>query len=258
MLVVKPIEKSRTLEYLDLFKNCFPKQKMSEQFLNWLYFRNPEGYVIGFDALSSGRVIAHYACIPTNIEGVKGLLSLNSATLSQFRGQGIFIQLANLTYERGAKDYRFVIGVANANSQNLFSDKLGFKRLGNLNLRFGNLYRPESGSRQWSKESLEWLAENPRRRVRLSAINENVLEAAATWNYLGTPLKSLIVTETKSRIIDKPKPRYGFTVDWIKDRRPCLQLPEYLKPSPLALIFKEFQKEEIELKSWSCFDFDLI
>ena len=49
---------------------------------------------------------------------------------------------------------------------------------------------------------------------------------------------------------------YGFTVDWIRDRKPQIQLPEKLKPSPLVMIYQTLSGLETELNSWSFPDFD--
>ena len=63
-----------------LFSLCFPQSNLNRPYLEWLYFSNPLGNVVGFDAMDGEVLAAHYACIPTRIGNSLGLLSLNTAT----------------------------------------------------------------------------------------------------------------------------------------------------------------------------------
>ena len=49
---------------------------------------------------------------------------------------------------------------------------------------------------------------------------------------------------------------YGFTVDWIRDQKPQIQLPEKLKPSPLVMIYQTLSSADTQVNSWSFPDFD--
>lgn len=72
-------------KYINLFKQCFPKATCySSNYIRWLYNDNPDGHVIGFDAMDGNFLAAHYACLPVKLKlnGItaRGLLSLNTAT----------------------------------------------------------------------------------------------------------------------------------------------------------------------------------
>src|SRR5437016_3089868 len=72
--------------------------KYSEDFLDWQYYQNPQGNVVGYDAYLGDQLAAHYVTIPVLFlyEGkeVKGLLSLNTATHEKHQGKGLFTKLA--------------------------------------------------------------------------------------------------------------------------------------------------------------------
>jgi GNAT superfamily N-acetyltransferase len=246
--------------YQKLFSVCFPKSEMSVEYLKWLYFKNPLGKAVGFDAIEEDKVVSHYACIPTSIDGVNGLLSVNTATHPDFQRQGLYKNLAIKTYEHGSKDYQYVVGVANAQSAGTFIKHLGFTHLGNLNLRYGNLNRPQIGQRTWTREEIEWRINNPRQQIGKKILSTNLIELSIRPKNIPFVLKSLIPISDVGEIKFREKEnmnRLGFTVDWVRDSRAKIQLPEWLKPSPLSLIFQSFGSKKVELNSWSFSDFDV-
>lgn len=257
---VQEINPSRVDQYQKLFLVCFPKSRMSPEYINWLYFQNPLGTVVGFDAIEGDRTISHYACIPTEIDGVIGLLSLNTATHPDFRSQGLHKILAKKTFERWSRNFHFVVGVANAQSAGNFVKHLGFTELGRLNLRYGSLHRPHIGSRSWTSEQIEWRASSPSRKFQKNFVSNNLIELVVHPKGFPFNLKSIVPissTGTDEILGAKKVERFGFTVDWIRDSRPAVQLPEWFKPSPLVLIFKSLSGTRFEVNSWSFPDFDV-
>ena len=92
----------------------------SSTFQHW-YLDNPNGRVVSFNAFFEDIIVAHYALIPVQmkIDGnvVDGLLSMATVTDPNHQGKGLFKKLARHTYEYATTiGYKFVIGVANANS----------------------------------------------------------------------------------------------------------------------------------------------
>jgi GNAT superfamily N-acetyltransferase len=246
--------------YQKLFSVCFPKSKMSVDYINWLYFKNPLGQAVGFDALEGDKVVSHYACIPTVVDGVIGLLSVNTATHPNFRSQGLYKKLAKTTYENWNEDFRFVVGVANAQSARTFVKHLGFTELGRLNLRYGNLNRPQIGSRWWTSKDIEWRMNCPRQKISKEILSTNLIELSLRPKKLPFNLKSIVFVSDagKNEISEvRDQNRLGFTVDWVRDSKPKVRLPEWLKPSPLVLIFQSFGAVNVELNSWSFSDFDV-
>lgn len=164
----KDLEEIRQLLHLS-FPNR--KDKFSIAYLNWQYADNPVGSIVGFNAYMDDVLAAHYVTMPIymTIEGEKilGLLSLNTATHPEHRGKRLFTVLAEKTYEYAAENgYKFVIGVANANSTHGFIKHLGFKLIGPLTFKVGvgiNIYQRNdyTFSSCWDKDTIEWRLKNP-------------------------------------------------------------------------------------------------
>ena len=233
---------------------------MSPEYINWLYYKNPLGKVVGFDAVKEGKVVSHYACIPTSIDGVRGLLSVNTATDPDFRSQGLYKKLAKKTYEQWSRDFDFVVGVANAQSAETFVKRLGFTEVGRLNLRYGKLDRPLIGSRSWTRDEIEWRVNCPRQKLDKKIVSTSSIQLSIRPKNSPIKLKSIIplaavdrneVRETKELV------SLGFTVDWVRDLKPIARLPELFKPSPLVLIFQSLSGTKVDMNSWSFTDFDV-
>ncbi len=259
-LEISPVSKENLQQYVDLFAVTFPKTSFTLEYLEWMYLQNPQGNFIGFDAISNGKVVAHYACIPIEIEGFsqKCLLSLNTATHPDFQGQGLFKELAQHTYDTHRELFSCVIGVANGNSEKTFLKKLGFVKLGNLELRFGILNRGLDGSRLYSRNEAFWRSQCPGRKLHLREFAGSRL-LFTTKRIRGVfRLKSLVhLGQEQKENLEKTRHIIGFTLDWRRDSKPLLYLPKRFKPSPLNLIYKPMSEDSPEkLTSFSYPDFD--
>ena len=241
-----------------LLRSCFPKSKLDESYLDWLYFKNPLGDVVGFDAMDGNTLAAHYACVPTKIGGKLGLLSLNTATHPNYRSKGLYQKLAKLTYEHWSTKFDFVVGVANSQSAAAFVNRLGFTDLGRLNLRYGDLRRPFSGTRTWTKADIDWRTKSPRQRLETRILANGMVELSTNPKNFLFKIKSLVAVSDYeiSRDSEPPTSLRGFTVDWIKESNPRFSLPERLKPSPLVMIYQSLNGQNLEIESWSFPDFD--
>ena len=162
--------------YARLFADCYPRSaKFTPQYLRWLYCQNPEGPAIGFDAWDGDRLAGHYVGVPARVRvqgrELRALLSLNTATHPDYRGQGLFIRLAQMGYEAAATSgFEAVFGVANANSTHGFVRKLGFQLvqplqasvgIGGLAVDWDLALRKAQFVRAWSAQSLAWRCANP-------------------------------------------------------------------------------------------------
>lgn len=146
-------------------------EKFNLEYMRWQYAGNPVGKIVGFNAYMGDVLAAHYVTMPIymNIEGEKtlGVLSLNTATHPEHRGKRLFTILAEKTYQYAAENgYKFVIGVANAQSTHGFLKHLKFKLIGPLTFKVGmgqNLYQRAdySYTRYWDKEIMDWRLKNP-------------------------------------------------------------------------------------------------
>ena len=253
-----PVSESRILDYVELLNLSLPKTTFTVEYLKWLYFDNPNGVAFGRDALEGDKLVAHYVCIPIKISGLKkkSLLSLNTATHPNFRGMGLFPILAEETFGMARGKFSSVVGVANARSVKVFTEKLGFELLGNLDLRFGRLSRPKIGSRIYDARELAWRSQSPGRDLSIN-VSSRGYTLATTKPYRFVPKLWALVHQGNSSTMQFNKLLLGLTLDWRKGKNPKLKLPDCLKPSPLHLIYRSLEDSIGEsLTSWSFPDFD--
>lgn len=154
-------------------KSFYWTDKFSKEYLEWQYLKNPNGKVISFNAFTDdGYLAAHYAAIPIvmNLAGRDelGLLSLNTATHPDHQGKKLFTQLASMTYQYAQENgFKFVIGVANANSTHGFLKHLGFYLISPLEFKFGigNIYKKAVLNHKnrvvYNHETLLWRTQCP-------------------------------------------------------------------------------------------------
>ena len=167
------VDEASLQEILELMILAFEghADKFNLEYMRWQYADNPVGKIVGFNAYMGDVLAAHYVTMPIymNIEGKKtlGVLSLNTATHPEHRGKRLFTILAEKTYEFAAENgYKFVIGVANAQSTHGFLKHLRFKLIGPLTFKIGmgqNIYQRTdyTYTRYWDKEIMDWRLKNP-------------------------------------------------------------------------------------------------
>ena len=259
----------------NLLQLVFANKKFSTEYLNWQYNENPDGKAVGFNAYSeNGELAAHYVTQPMNAilfgKSAKGLLSLNTATHPNHQGKGLFTELAKKTYKLARElGYEFVIGVANQNSTHGFINKLGFQLVGQLKalVSFGSVCRfyPNENDfskfdffRKWNKNSLAWRISNPENNyfVNHSKIicdsGKPMIKAV-----IGCFEKSLLPQDTQNNI-RKPLSLAIGTDSAVKSS--LLNIPNFLRPSPLNLIFKDLTGKNKNISFdktfFSAIDFD--
>ena len=257
-LTIRPVRHSELFDYSRLLSSSFQKFRPSVAYLDWLYFGNPRGSVLGFDAYDGKVLVAHYACIPIKINTYahNSLLSLNTATHPDYQGRGLFRILANKTFQAAENQFANVIGVANSRSVGGFVKHLGFNAIGNLELRIGKLSRQVEGSRVFSDEDLGWRSNCPGRPLSLTHLGSGTNLVAAKPFKFAPKLKATVFKEGISVTNSHPK-MVGVTLDWRRETDPLLKLPKRLKPSPLVLIFKPLLESDSGLlTSFSFPDFD--
>lgn len=167
MIHFKPVQKSSVDCLVKLFEICFDDGKLTKKYLNWLYYENPNGHVIGYNAYHGDDLIAHYGLVPGSFDkDHQFLLSANTATHPDFMGRGLFTKLAKMTYDQASLEgYEEIIGVANKNSISVFTKKLNFRRINGVNLFLSNSFSLKfSGT--FIKEinytsHIEWRMKNP-------------------------------------------------------------------------------------------------
>jgi hypothetical protein len=261
-LVITPISRDNLTRYASFLSEVFGREHLNPEYLDWLYFQNPTGAVVGFDAFLDGQLVGHYACVPIIIDvyDLPALLSLNTAVAEEFQGRGLFKLLALKTYVFAEEKFSCVVGVANKKSFRGFVRHLGFTHLGELELRLGNLDRPVLGQRVYSLEEISWRTRNPSGELKImhSAESGRVVLIKVVGRYF--KLKSIVRISNLNRPLSNLGPRraFGLSVDWRSYTSPKLFLPKKFKPAPLHLIFKPLKESECLLTSWSFPDFDVL
>lgn len=223
-------------------------EKFSLDYLRWQYADNPVGPIVGFNAYMGDVLAAHYATMPIymNIEGKKtlGVLSLNTATHPEHRGKRLFTILAEKTYEYAAENgYKFVIGVANAQSTHGFLKHLKFKMIGPLTFKVGmgqNLYQRSGYTyiRYWDKDIMDWRLKNPS------------MEYYKNGDMIVSPIKpgfKKLVFHDKEGLVALPKLLgrpfnlyIGFGADL--SRGVYCGVPGFIEHSPFNLIFRDLTR----------------
>lgn len=244
------------------------EQKFTTEFLQWQYYDNPFGTAVGYDAYFEDKLIAHYVTIPVQyyISGVltKGLLSLNTAVHPQHQGKGLFTKLANKTYDEAIKlGYEFIIGVANQNSTPGFINKLGFQLISPLDVKIGmgkvlnNPTNPFKLSPVRDEAFFKWRLLNPSKTY-LSSNHEVFIEVKKNW--LHAQLTSIPEEVTFLIKLTTVKPVFKLLIGKgvsLQKGALYLDLPSFLKPSPLNLIFKDLTGKNIIIEKNDVF-FELI
>lgn len=242
-----------------LLSEAFPgKNKFTLDYLHWQYFENPLGEVVGFNALTDNKVLAaHYATIPIrmNISGKNeiGLLSLNTATHPDHRGKRLFTILAEKTYEYAkAQGFKFIVGVANANSTHGFLKKLGFYLISPLSVKvgIGDAYREGFPSDKnyvyYDSQTLQW-------RLRCPEFQYSIRESTI-YGSINKPLFHTVVGHIPNDV-EVSKLDLGKTFDifnlyvgiGIEPKGLYMNLPKFIKRSPFNLIFKDLTDGDLPI-----------
>lgn len=245
------IDDNSLAEITTLLNLCFPKSVDIEtkEYIKWEYLDNPDGHVEGFNAYFGQLLAAHYATIPIRmlINGLerKGLLSLNTATHPEHRGKGLFVKLAQQTYDYAKENrYDYVIGVANANSTHGFVKYLGFDLICPLTFRVGfglNIQNDKDFTykRYWDSDLLKWRMKCPSYKYYKGG---NTIVSPILYG-----AKKIVKLDTESqlkRLWFRPLNLYvGLGADLNKGY--YFKLPKFIKHSPFNLIFKDLTEGQL-------------
>jgi GNAT superfamily N-acetyltransferase len=249
------IDQASITNYASLLSTVFAKPDLfTPDYIKWQYLDNPDGTIVGFNAYEGDTLAAHYVTQPlqATIGGrrLRGLLSLNTATHPAHQGKGLFVKLADKTYQYAASQgYDFVIGVANQNSVHGFTKKLGFSLLGQLHALLGVGPLPHitdtsafSYARYWSPEALKWRLANPVAHYGVSVGHSIVISSATAYPAINATLG---VFEANGFDMKQQAARFSLLNLWIGVNRSLtsqtnlyFNIPNRLRPAPLYLIFK--------------------
>ena len=261
---ISEIKKSDLQEIATFLNSASNSKDFSYEYLDWLYFKNPCGPVLGFNAFHEEKIIGHYAVIPllSSINGQedKILLSLNTAIDKSHRNKKIFTDLANKTFSLAIDEgYDHVIGVANSKSITGFVKYLGFKVLHRLDA-FISFTAPQFDERDsfilWNKELSKWRLSSPK--TKFFSNNTHIFSSyRIIFNALHSKLNFNNFVKEKTAM--PPYLIIGSKKAFTFNNFFYFTIPNFLKPSPLVLINKKLNNNSYEVDSLliTTIDFDI-
>lgn len=243
-------------QLVELQNAVYGEKSFTTEIFKFWYIDNPQGRVLSFNAFVGEKMIAHYACIPIQMKIgkciVEGIHSMATVTHPDYRGKGLFKQLARLTYDYAKEHgYKFVLGVANKNSFPGFIKYFNFTFIAQLDVKWGwgnigGCKRDIIYSRYWDAQSLAWRLNKPRYAWYKNMIvgkYKNIVGLKTLMGYF-TPelIKRTGIRETKN--IFRPFNLYiGLGADLSKG---CyFNFPKFIKHSPFNLIFLDLTDGEL-------------
>jgi predicted acetyltransferase len=130
----------------DLFKLAYGRN-LSKKYWKWRFVDNPCGEGIIYLAWQGNKLAAHYAVSPITLSNngkiASGCLSGTTMTHPDFRGMGLFPELASRTYKKATDlGIKSVWGFPNNYSHRILVGKLGWKdiyEIPTFRLRFKNI-----------------------------------------------------------------------------------------------------------------------
>lgn len=285
MYEILPINNQKMFEgYIHLLKMTNARtDKFTTEYIKWLYDKNPNGSVIGYDAFYKDKLVAHYACIPiitiNNNKKEKTLLSLNTATHPEHRKKGLFTKLALETYNKG-KDlgYSSVIGVANSNSTHGFVSSLGFEFIKSLEFKigFGSMNLNNENKKQdnifrvfWDIKQFSWRIQNPSYVINVRK-NKNITSVISSGlkniliPYTEMPFNNFPQLKSSSIKFSNFKPRVfiGLLPPGLKTKNRYIKIPNFFKTIPLNFIYKRLDGGAPKIGNqeiyFSFLDFDIL
>lgn len=229
-----------------------------EEFKQW-YVLNPAGRVLSFNAYDGEKMVAHYACTPTQFtfDGIvePGLLDISTVTHPDYRGKGLFKTLAAHTF-REAKQlgYKFIIGVANDNSFPGYIKYFPFKFITRLEVKigFGRDILPNDSIRVkgcYTPEFVEWRCRQMKCKYTDEAYTKATGSIIGVKGRLVQTFMGIVPEETLSRVEMK---RHGVDIRPVlyvgtgaSFKSPYITVPKFIKHSPFNLIFMDLTDGEL-------------
>jgi GNAT superfamily N-acetyltransferase len=237
-----------------LLRLVFPKAlHLTPDYLAWLYTANPDGEAVGFSAFAGEVLVGHLAgmALPARLEGEarRGLLLLNSAVHPQHRRRSLMSRLSEAIFAEGARrGFSFSISTGNRWSSKPLLTR--YTQIGRLEARIGFGWpRPgrhgasPSFERLWSEEALRWRLANPEARYQVRRHEDGISVSADS----GLPGIAALLYHGPGEVRlagEGPAPgplRLWLGLDPGLDWRGSsfLPIPEWLRPSPLNLFFRD-------------------
>lgn len=130
-------------EQIDRFQSLFARsfQAPPPGYFQWKYLDNPAGPAVAYEALDGKTIAGYYGAMP-EVWLVRGkpvtlFQSMDTMTDPDYRGRGLFTDLAKLTMKKIADEHSgWMIGFPGHTSIGGFVNKLGWKDITHVRIRF--------------------------------------------------------------------------------------------------------------------------
>ena len=277
MIEFKKIDLDKLDEYINLYNRSFKNFTKSYNYFKWLYIENPQGNFVGIDCYDDKTLIGQVGGIPRefifNNKKVKFLISINVCVDPKYQGKWIFSKML-VKFEKMAKDLNFdgIIGIANKAATPWWQRSIHLNKLKALDVYIGfgkfNSKKIDKSNYNfytlWDKKNLEWRVRNPLNKTYLQLDGNNQSVYSKTnfpLLYAYSPLifleNNINLDNTKKKKI-KPIVYIGLINDFKKTKF-LIDLPEFLKPSPLNFVYKFLKSNDVLDPNkifFTCLDFD--
>lgn len=240
------------IEIARFLSESFPKsKKFTHEFIKWQYTENPLGTMVGFNAWHKEQIISHFAALPIsmNIHGkdLKGLLCINVATNSNYRGKQLFTKVGEKTIEYARdKGFDFMIAVPNGNSSHAFLKYFGFTLISPLTVKIGlgkKIYNKDQKFncyKTWDESQWQWRLKSP--------ANKYFYNSKGILSSQIMPLVKSLSLADLSTTAEKLTSKTGFSLfnlyiglgaDTTKGL--YINIPSFVKRPPFNLVYKDLK-----------------
>ena len=262
MIEFKKTNLDKLDEYISLYSKAFRKFSKTEEYFKWLYQENPDGKFVGIDCYDNNILVGQVGGIPHefvfNQKKINFLISINVCVDPKYQGKWLFSKML-VRFEQIAKELDFdgIIGIANKAATPFWQRSIKMKTLGSLDVFIGygkldinnfdklnyNFYT------FWNERKLNWRFQNPLNNFYQKSSKESKSIFTKT-EYLFIDAYSPLVFFDKNinlrleeKKIFKPVIYIGIINDFKKTTF-LFDLPNFLKPSPLNLVYKFLKSEQ--------------
>ena len=258
--------------YLNLYKRNFENHYFSSQYLNWLYNKNPKRKFYGIDIILKNKIVGQCGGIPVDFiyknKIIKSIICINVCLDEKYRNQGLIENAQKkLILMLKKKKFDFVFTIANFNARNSWLKSVKAKILNPLEVKLFFLSKnairdskkfKNSMHTVWPLTKLNWRIQSSRSNFKIRVLSNFIcLENKIKFLSAISPIKYNDSKIKKNNYFNlMPKLFIGFGFKRIFNSM-SLELPLFLRPSPLFFIYKILNIAKLKDKNFKDIHFSL-
>lgn len=259
--------------YLSIFKQNFKGHLFSKKYLIWLYRQNFEKKIFGIDTVYKNKIVGHCGGIPIKFiykkKVFKSLLCINICLNDIHRKKGLIDKAQKrLLSLSEKKKIDFIFTIANKAAKKSWLRSIDAKILRPLEVKlFYNLKFKNNISKifsktmypDWPQKKIDWRIKSPRSKFKIKQIRnlKFLINKISIFRSI-SPIK--IAENKKSNGKMKyivPNIFIGIGFKRIFDNCFAIELPLFLRPSPLYFIYKIINKSKLKEKNFKDIQFSI-